>query len=144
MQASEAEHKFKTMLDNAGFNAKAPEPLIAWDVFKSFVRQPVDCADDGVLFECGTFNFTGKSLFYLEFVRQFSFDDDAGEYERMEQLHCTFTCEPTDELLKIQKNLWAYDFETLDEYFLAVESLREFQIATSYRTWKFELKQGEV
>ncbi len=143
MQTSKAEEQFRMMLAAAGFDAENPEPSIAWKTFKSFVREPVDCIDDGILFECGVFNFTGKSLFYLEFVRQFSFDD-VGEYERMEQLHCTFTCLPTNELLPIQKNLWAYDFETLDEYFVTVENLREFQMAMGQSQWKFELGQGEV
>ena len=144
MQASEAEQNFRAMLYDASFDPLNPTPLLAWETFKSFMRESVDCADDGVLFECGVFSFTGEDLFYLEFVRQFSFNDDAGEYEHMEQLHCTFTCAPTDELVKIQKNLWGYDFESLDEYFSAVENLREFQIATSQTGWKFELQQWEV
>jgi hypothetical protein len=144
MQTSEAEEQLRMMLVAAGFDGQNPEPSVAWETFKSFVREPFDCADDGVLFECGVFNFTGEDLFYLEFVRQFSFDDDAGEYERMEQLHCTFTRLPTAELFTIQKNLWAYEFASLDEYFAAIENLQEFHIAMSQSQWKFELKQGEV
>jgi len=144
MQTFEAEQRFKRMLDKAGFDTHDPKSLLVWETFKSFVQEPVDCADDGVLFECGVFNFTGESLFYLEFVRQFSIDDEDGEYERMEQLHCPFTCLPNDELLIIKKNLWAYDFNSLDEYFVAIENLREFQIVILQSNWKFEVKQGEV
>ena len=144
MQASEAEHKFRVMLSDAGFDPLHPAPRLAWATFKSFMREPVDCADDGVLFECGVFGFTGEDLFYLEFIRQFSYNDDEGEYDRMEQLHCTFTRAPTDELLRTQKNLWGYDFESLDEYFIAVEQLHEFQVATSQTGWKFELRQEGV
>ena len=144
MQALEAEQKLRYMLHEAGFSEKGPKPLLAWEVFKSFVREPVDCAGDDILFECGKFSFTGEELFYLEFVRQFSFNDDTGEYDHMEQLHCTFTRQPTDELQGIQKVLWGFGFELIDDYFAAVEKLHEFQVATSLSIWKFELRQWEV
>jgi len=144
MQTSEAEKRLKAMLADAGFDMKRPNPQLAWDVFKSFMQEPVDCADDGVLFECGIYDFTGKELFTWGLVRQFSIDVD-GEYDHMEQLHCTFRCAPTKELRKLEISLWAYDFGTMHEYFSKVEGLNEFQSPLqSPQNWTCEVEQWEV
>lgn len=131
------------MLSEAGFDFQEPNPRLAWRVFKEFVRRPVECADDGVLFECGVFTFAGDEQFWLDFTRQFSIDVD-GEYDHMIQLHCTFMCVPTAELRQLHTNLWAYDFDNLDEYFAAVESLTEFQTAIVQSNWSCVLHQGTV
>lgn len=117
------------MLDEAGFDFSKPDPKLAWEVFKRFVREPVECADDGILFECGVFG-SDDSPFTMDFVRQFSYEVD-GHYSHMEQLRCGFGCPATSELKNLKKNLWAYDYKTLEEYFAAVENLPEFQIAMS-------------
>ena len=144
MQTSNAEARFKTMLTEAGFDMSEPNLRLAWEVFKSFVQEPVDCAHDGVLFECGTYDFTGEELFTWGFVRQFSIDVD-DEYDHMEQLHCKFSCLPTDELKQSQTNLWAEDFTTLQEYFSKAEELKEFQgPLKSSNVWTCQIKQWKV
>jgi hypothetical protein len=144
MLVTEAEGQLKGMLKAEGFDISKPNPQIAWNVFKSFVQKPVECADDAVLFQCGTFSFTGKDLFYLDFVRQFSIDDEDGEYDHMEQLHCEFTCNPNKELNPLEKNLWSYDFKDLNDYFAAVENLSEFQTAINHQDWECLVEQEEV
>ena len=142
MQTSEAEDRLKAMLAVAGFDIKDPNPQIAWNVFKLFTQEPVVCADDGVLFQCGLFLSSG--LFYLDFVRQFELENEDGEYDHMEQLHCEFTCKPNKQLHELGKNLWAYDFESLNEYFAAVENLAEFKTAISQTGWQCKIRQEEV
>ncbi len=142
MQITETEGQLKSMLASAGFDMSNPDPQVAWNVFKSFVQEPVECADDGVLFQCGA-SFS-KELFSLDFVRQFEIEDENGEYGHMEQLHCEFTCVSNDLLCNLQKNLWASDFDNLNEYFAAVENLSEFQIALSYKDWKCKVEQEGV
>ena len=126
IEVSAAENAFREMLRDAGVDFRAPDVQTIWHVFKSFVQTPVNCSDDGVLFECGVFSFTGKPLFYADFCRQFSVDVE-GEYDHMEQLHCRLTCEPTDDLKDQQTNLWAEGFSSLSDFFTAVEGLDEFK-----------------
>jgi hypothetical protein len=83
-------------------------------------------------------------LFYLDFVRQFSFDDEDGEHDRLEQLHCEFTCEPNKELSRLKKNLWSSEFNNLNDYFVAVENLPEFHTAMKHQNWKFLIEQEQV
>ncbi len=129
------------MLEQAGFNMSQPAPLLGWSVFKQFVREPVQVADDGVLFE----TIALKETFSLSFTRQFSHERDDGEYSHMEQLHFDFACPLTDALRGHETNLWAYDFPTLDAYFAAVEQLPEFQVAVAVpQPWRCEVYQSEV
>ena len=81
------ESRLKKLLRKSGFDPNHPDPQLAWRVFKEFSDQNVACAEDGFLFQAGSYHFTGSSLFYLDFVRQFSMQDETGEYDHMEQLH---------------------------------------------------------
>lgn len=54
---SETLATFARMLTIAGFDKERPDPLLAWRVFKDFAEIPVECAEDGLLFQCGTFSF---------------------------------------------------------------------------------------
>lgn len=144
MKPEDAEPLFRQMLTDAGFDFAAPSPSVAWQVFKTFAENPVDCAGDGLLFECGVYSFTGEPLFHFGFCRQFEIEED-GEYDHMEQLHCRFTCQPTEELQLLESNLWAEGFNSLERYFEAVESLPEFQTGIKHATtWQCEVEQHEV
>ena len=144
MKVSQAETRLKTLLAKAGFEKRYPDPGLAWQVFKQFSREAADCADDGFLFQAGCYDFTGESLFYLDFVRQFTIEDETGEYDHMEQLHIEFVCPPDPVLEKMQTSLWAYDFDDLDAFFSAVESMQAFQLALMYAGWKCEIYQEEI
>jgi hypothetical protein len=143
MMVQKAEETIRKMLAQAGIDLNNPDPLRIWDVFKDFVQEPVECADDGVWFQCGQFDFTGRNLYYLDFVRQFTIEAEQ-EYDHMEQLHCEFTCEPKKELVALETNLWAYDFRSLAEFFEKVENLSEFQMATKAGGYKCEIYQEAV
>src|SRR6202022_1619795 len=104
---------FERMLADAHFDAARPEARLAWRVFKAFAATPVECADDALLFQCGTYSFTGEPLFQVDFTRQFIHENDC-EYDHMEQLHCTLCYAPREELRGMKANLWSSDFPSLD------------------------------
>src|ERR1700689_1483493 len=104
MKVAEAQARLEELLSKEGFSLDSPDPRIAWAGFKAFVLEPVDCADDGVLFECGVYSWTGQELFYFGFARQFTVDVDR-DYDHMEQLHCKFNRPATDELKLLKTNL---------------------------------------
>ncbi len=144
MKVNEAEARLLEILSSSGFDFKKPDPGIAWKAFKKFVAEPVECEDDGILFQTGCYDFTGERLFYFEFVRQFSVADEDGEYEYMEQLHLEFTCMPTPELMTLESTLWAYDFSSKEEYFNHVELLQEFKKGLEIVNWNCEICQEMV
>lgn len=120
-----AVRELNTLLNRAGFKDDDPDINILWEVFKKFSEVKFNAADDALLFECGTYNFTGEDLFHWGLVRQFSFER-RGEYDHMEQLHIEITFDPEEDLLAFQDTVWTYDFKSLDEFFEAVEKLESF------------------
>lgn len=62
--------------------------------------------DDAVLFETGTYDFTGEPLFYFSLVRQFPNDDE--EYY---QIHLDVLYTPTDLNKKYNQTKWSFGGE---------------------------------
>jgi hypothetical protein len=141
IDASDALGVFRKMLADAGFNESSPDPAVAWQAFKHFCEIPVNCAGDGVLFQTGTYAFSGEPSFQLDFTRQFSFEED-GEYAGMEQLHCTFHFRDVADL---ETNVWSSTFGSLADFFAEVEALAEFQLPIAKaRPFKVVITQEEV
>lgn len=79
-------------------------------VFEEMCQIPVE--NDMILFETGTYNFTGVPLFYVSFVRQFPNDEE--EYF---QVHVDIQYEPTDENQAFQEAVWNEDLnENIFDY----------------------------
>ena len=64
--------------------------------------------ETALLFQCGVYDFTGEELFYFDFVRQFTIEEDG----YMEQLHCEFVFEPIEELRKLETSLPSSSFHS--------------------------------
>jgi hypothetical protein len=113
-------------------------------VFKDFARRPVEGVEDGVLYQIGVYGFGEPETFMIDLVRQFSFYED-GEYDRMEQLHCTIHYEPDDELRALGSyNAWAESFASLDEFFGAMDARPEWSVVSRKRATRLQLEQGQV
>jgi hypothetical protein len=130
MQSENAAERLRELLIEAGVNLDAPtheDVERTWDVMRRFAREPAEDVpsepgdyDDGILAQYGVYDWsdTGTSeWFELDMTRQFSFYDEAGEYDHMAQLACTFRFEPTDLLRELgESNLWSFDMD-LDAFF---------------------------
>ncbi|WP_338472509.1 hypothetical protein R4Z10_07135 [Niallia sp. XMNu-256] len=115
-----------------------------WQTFKAFCKEPVEGEEDReILFQCGVYNFTGEELFHLDFVRQFTVYEENG-YSRMEQLHCEFLFNPTDELRKLETGEWSMDYDDIEDFFTHIENLQEFKIPLTSKPIKSEVYQEEV
>lgn len=146
MDSEDSEQILRAMLAENGLDFSQPDPLLVWEVFKQFVQLPLSQPDvvEGQLFQCGVFDFTGNDLFYLDFVRQYEFSNEEGEYDHMEQVHCELTASPTIELKRLQTNLWAEECPSLEDFFRQVETLHEFQAAVQHRPYTLKISHGEV
>ena len=71
------------------------------DAFAAMCRLPVGDPDD-LLFETGTYNFTGKKLFYFSLVRQFQYKSE-DEYI---QLHLDICYTPSPATARICDTEW--------------------------------------
>jgi hypothetical protein len=101
-------------------------------VFRDFGATQMDDLNgehDGLLFQGGVYDFEtlGGRRYHLDFVRQFSYDMD-GEYDHMEQLHCSFLYDPTPALESVTpENLWSFGL-SLDEFYARVDQMRAFRV----------------
>ena len=78
--------------------------------FEMMCQIPVE--NDMILFETGTFDFTGEPLFYFSLVRQFPNEDD--EYY---QIHMDVLYKPTSQNKVFQSAVWNEDLdEDIFEY----------------------------
>jgi len=129
IKSVEAISYVEKMLKKAGYNFDNPDPELAWNVFKEFfLKTEVECTEDALLFECGTYDFTGEDLFYLVFVRQFSLNDHEEEYDHTEQFHFIIYYKACEELEKLKISKWSFDCNSFDEYFQYIESLEAFKV----------------
>ena len=89
------------------------------DAFAQMCKTPVGEPDD-LLFETGTFDFTGEKLFYFSLVRQFKFMSE-DEYI---QLHLDVTYAPSIRTALLIKAKW--DSQIDDDFFEMVKASSAF------------------
>ncbi len=116
--------------------------LNIWQKFKSFAQEVVEGEEEkAILFQCGTYNFTGEKLFYYDFVRQFADEEDG----HIQQLHCEFVFEPIKELKILKATKWYFDTDgEIEEFFNKIENLKQFKIPLNHTSLKFNVYQEEV
>lgn len=80
------------------------EELIS--VFERMCDIPIDAEDEMILFETGTYSFTGKPMFMFSLVRQYP-----NEEEEYYQIHLDIMFEPTLENSAFQQATWSDELE---------------------------------
>ena len=152
------------MLAGAGFDEATPDLALLWSVLKEWVALPVDGMDpdvdaDMLLFEAslelregGAYSF-GPS-FVVGFTRQFSFEDEEGEYEGMEVVRAELRYAVHDDFRAITKmhrevfgsadQFWGSGGPRAEEWAERVETSRSYQVALEHRPLKVELYHSPV
>ena len=94
--------------------------------FEEMCNEPID--NDMILFESGTFSFTGEKLFYFSLVRQFP-----NEEEEYYQIHVDVLFDANDENKALQETVWNEDIEeNIFEYVRKSESFN-YAISDDYK-----------
>ncbi|MEV8398434.1 hypothetical protein [Streptomyces niveus] len=100
----------------------------AWRAFIRFGRQRFATAptpdSDGLLFQYGTYDFSGRPMFTVDLTRQFDISDDDGEHDRYVQVHCElrYECEPALDALGDFNSWFFHDADAdLDEWLADME-----------------------
>lgn len=136
--------RLKTLLAQHVVGETPNSAIAAWEAFKSFGREVVGQKGVGLLFQVGTYRFSGAPLFYFNPVVQFEVLDDEGEHDHYEQTHCELTGPAADALKNVRCSLWSFDFATADAFYLAVEALPEFQLAIHHSPHSVNIFHEEV
>lgn len=108
----------------------------AWLAFKRFARQPIATAPtpdpDGLLFQYGTYAFSGRPMFTVDLTRQFDISDYGGEHYHYVQIHCElrYECEPALDALGSFDSWFFHDAKAdLDEWLAVMEGHLELLLA---------------
>ncbi len=99
-----------------------------WLAFMRFGRTRFDTAptpdSDGLLFQFGTYAFSGRPMFTVDLTRQFDVSDDCGEHDHYVQVHCELRYGPEPDLDALGSfDSWFFHDAgaDLDEWFAAME-----------------------
>jgi hypothetical protein len=108
----------------------------AWLAFMRFGRQRFATAptpdSDGLLFQYGTYAFSGRPMFAVDLTRQFDISDDDGEHDHYVQVHCElrYECEPALDALGGFDSWFFHDANAdIDEWLAAMEGHLELLLA---------------
>ncbi|MFE5666069.1 hypothetical protein ACFQ7W_19305 [Streptomyces niveus] len=100
----------------------------AWLAFMRFGRRRFATAptpdSDGLLFQYGTYAFSGRPMFTVDLTRQFDISDDDGEHDHFVQVHCElrYECEPALDALGGFNSWFFHDADAdLDEWLADME-----------------------
>ena len=145
MEIEDAEARFRQVHQDAG--GEADDFMAWWRAFTRFATEPVESASDGLLFQAGTYSFTGSEKYTVGFVRQFEVVDEDNEFEYYVQLQCEFLYEPNADLRALGSyNLWCFpsDGDSIDDWVGAVEARIEFQTAQRLAPTSVTVEQEQV
>jgi len=106
------------------------------DAFERMCSVPI--ADDMILFETGTFSFTGEPRFYFCLVRQFPIEDDDEFY----QIHVEILFQPDSENCKFSGTVWNEDIA--ENIFDFIRKSDAFAYAKSRPYSKIEIYMDET
>ncbi|MCF2540868.1 MULTISPECIES: hypothetical protein [Streptomyces] len=108
----------------------------AWLAFMRFARQRFATAptpdSDGLLFQYGTYAFSGRPMFTVDLTRQFDISDNGGEHDHHAQIHCElrYECDPALDALGSFDSWFFHDADAdLDEWLAAMEGHLELLLA---------------
>jgi hypothetical protein len=143
MEVSKTEARLNKLLFREGFDLCHPDPTVALKAFKAFAKETVECEEDLCFFHCGMSNNSGKSLYYLFFVRQFTIEEDCG-WNKKVQLFIEFTCEPNKFLTPLSNTLWANESTSMEVFFRKIENSKEYKTAIIESSWKCKVYHKTV
>lgn len=103
--------------------------------FENMCQTPLE--NDMILFETGTFSFTGESLFYFSLTRQFP-----NEEEEFTQIHVDVLYNPSSENKMFGGTVWDEDLE--ESIFDYIRKSEVFAYAKNEEYVKVEIYMDET
>lgn len=123
-------------LQNATAGKNSLDELIS--VFEKMCEIPVEQEEERMLlFETGTYSFSGKPMFYFSLVRQYP-----NEEEEYYQLHLDVMYEPTVSNSSFQQVTWSFDIE--ESIFDYIRKSKEYSLLKDIDIGKIDIYMDET
>lgn len=126
------------VLNNAIAGKNTLEELIA--AFESMCKVPIEGTEkeqEMILFETGTFDFTGEPLFYFSLVRQYP-----NEEEEFCQIHMDIHYKPDEANQRFSASVWDADIE--EDIFDYVRKSEVYSVLASKSIYKVDVYMDET
>lgn len=124
------------ILENATKTKHSVDELIS--EFEKVCEIPIQGEDEKmILFETGTYSFTGKPMFYFSLVRQYE-----NEEEEYYQLHLDILFESNADNSSFQQTMWNSDIE--DNIFDYIKKSKEYSYAKNNPVVKVDVFMDET
>lgn len=98
----DSENILEMILEQKDFSKDKPDAEKAVSAFMEFSKYKFDCEMDEMLWETGTFDFTGTRLYYFSLVRQFQLEEE----DEFWQLHLVLMYEEEPKISTPNECLW--------------------------------------
>lgn len=105
------------------------------DTFEEMCQTSIE--DDMILFETGTYDFTGEPLFYFSLVRQLP-----NEEEEYIQIHVDVLYKPNQENKKLSESIWNEDLE--ENIFDYIRKSKDYNYAKDDQILKIDIYMDET
>jgi len=149
VKPQEAQQRLSDMLVKAGIDVNTLDAAGTWQVFREFASVAIeadsgDSAVDAYTWECAIVNTRIDEAFVstlsASFLRSMSWNGGA----RIEELFCSFNYEPSADFAEYEEEpeaLDSWDFESLAEFFDAVQALPSYQKCLRHTPVRFYITQ---
>jgi hypothetical protein len=128
MDLNSAGPALEQQLRAAGLDPDRLDPWPAWQVFKAYARQPVDCDADILYVQLGLSDPT-DDLLHVTFIRHLEMSTDEGELEPVREIVCDLGYAPRPETPDTELELSSAAFDRLEDFFATIEGRSDFQQA---------------
>lgn len=135
------------MADEGASSLSGMSASAAWDLFIAFAEVPFvvpAIADaDGLLYQFGTYRFTGTAMFHLDLVRQFAVLDS----DEHVQAHLELVFESGDDLVALGGHgewFWQDDSGVLRDWSRHVRQRPEWRTLSGHRPIDVRVYQDET
>lgn len=107
----DSQNILEMILEQKGFSKDKPDVEKAVSAFMEFSKCKFDCEMDEMLWETGTFGFTGTKLYQFSLVRQFQLEEE----DEFWQLHLVLMYEEEPKISDPYECLWESEGDFFDK-----------------------------
>lgn len=128
MDLNSAGPALEQQLRAAGLDPDRLDPWPAWQVFKAYARQPVDC-DADILYVQLSLSDPTDDLLHVTFIRHLEMSTEEGELEPVREIVCDLGYAPRPGAPDTELELSSAAFDRLEDFFATIEGRSDFQQA---------------
>lgn len=135
MEVRETRSRLRELLAKSGFQYDPADPGLGWKIFKAFLQEPVQCADDSGAVSVRFINASDGKNISLKLQRAFEIIDSEKYFVTTVSLALDFRTQVDDLNTVRTMSLSTVGFRRIDAFVAAVDSDPVFQATLLRSPW---------